>query len=73
MNEAIENCDYQQEKRVYAPHVTLMRKCVNPLTSQVAGQIDFSIPWFINEFVLVESHSDKQGVNYQVIEKYPLS
>ena len=66
---AIENCGYQQEKRAYAPHVTLMRKCVNP----AADQIDFSIPWFIDEFVLVESITYKEGVSYQVIEKYSLS
>ncbi len=65
---AIENCAYQQEKRAYAPHVTLMRKCANP----GPRQIDFSIPWFIDEFVLVESVTQQHGVDYQVIEKYPL-
>ncbi len=74
---ALENCGYQTEKRIFSPHVTLKRKCVSPLTNQItrqiADQIDFSIPWLVNEFVLVESLSGKQGVNYQVIEKYPLS
>ena len=74
---ALENCGYQSEKRVFSPHVTLMRKYLIPFGNQMgnqsAEQIDFSITWLVNEFVLVESHSDKQGVNYQVIEKYPLS
>jgi len=70
---ALENCGYQTEKRLFSPHATLKRKCVNPLTKQIADQIYFSIPWFVSEFVLVESLSDKQGVNYKVIEKYPLS
>ncbi len=74
---AIENCGYQSEKRVFSPHVTLMRKYVSPfgnqMGNQVAEQIDFSIPWRVEEFVLIESITYKEGVNYQVIEKYPLS
>ena len=66
---ALANCSYQTEKRIFSPHVTLKRKCVSPL----ANQVGFTIPWLVNEFVLVESLIDKQGVNYQVIEKYPLS
>ena len=65
---AIGHCAYQQEKRVYAPHVTLKRKCVNP----GANPMDFSIPWFVDEFVLVESVTHPSGVEYRVIEKYPL-
>ncbi len=65
----IEKCGYADEKRAYAPHLTLMKKCVNPVTDQS----HFSIPWFIDEFVLLESCIDKDGVNYQLIEKYPLS
>lgn len=66
---AIEHCAYQQEKRVYAPHVTLKRKCLNP----GANQMDFSIPWMVDEFVLVESVTHPSGVEYRVIEKYPLT
>ena len=74
---ALERCGYQSENRVFTPHLTLMRKYQGPLRNQMAKQsaeqVDFSIPWFVNEFVLVESDTDKQGVIYQVIEKYPLS
>ena len=74
---ALESCGYQSENRVFTPHVTLMRKYLGhpgkQSANQSADQIDFSIPWSVNEFVLVESHTDKQGVIYQVIEKYPLS
>lgn len=66
---ALENCGYQPEKRDFTPHVTLLRKCTSP----VPDQQGFSIPWRVNEFVLVESCMDRHGVNYQVIEKYPLS
>ena len=74
---ALERCGYQSENRVFSPHLTLMRKYMSPpgnqTDSQIVDQIDLSIPWSVNEFVLVESHTDKRGVIYQVIEKYPLS
>lgn len=66
---AIAECGYQFETRPYAAHVTLMRKCVKP----VPAPADFSIPWQVNSFVLVESIAAAHGVTYQVIEKYPLS
>ncbi|MFV9616441.1 MAG: RNA 2',3'-cyclic phosphodiesterase [Gammaproteobacteria bacterium] len=70
---ALESCGYQSENRPFTPHLTLMRKYQGHLSNLIVDQIDFSIPWSVNEFVLVESHTDKQGVIYQVIEKYPLS
>ena len=66
---AFENCGFHSDTRAFSPHVTLMRKCSKPDTTQ----IEFSLPWRIEEFVLVESITYKEGVNYQVIEKYPLS
>lgn len=68
LGEALSECGYQQEKRPYNPHVSLMRKCARPvLTLQ-----NFSIRWPVDEFVLVQSIQDAAGVNYQVIERYPL-
>lgn len=69
LGSAIEGCGYHCEERAYTPHVTLMRK----YNGQVPEQIEFSIPWHIEDFVLVESVNCKQGVSYQVIEKYPLT
>ena len=66
---SLANCDYQNESREYKPHITLMRKCVTSVNSAE----DFVIPWFVDKFSLIESISDSHGVNYQVIEKYPLA
>jgi 2'-5' RNA ligase len=66
---AIENCGYRPEKNVFIPHVTLMKKYVKPMSVQ----IDFSIQWPVDDFALVESRSDNNGVKYRVIEKYSLS
>jgi 2'-5' RNA ligase len=45
-----------------------MRKCARPK----AVQNELTIPWSANEFVLVESIQTESGVDYQVIEHYPL-
>jgi len=70
---AIEKCGFKSESRVYTPHVTLLRKCNKPGPASTFDQADFSIPWQVEDFVLVESVPDERGVNYQVIENYPLS
>lgn len=65
---AIEGCGFVSDKRAYTPHVTLMRKCVHSALKYE----DFSIPWTVDEFVLVESVQDEAGVNYRVLERYSL-
>jgi RNA 2',3'-cyclic 3'-phosphodiesterase len=66
---SLARCDYKSESREYKPHVTLIRKCMAPVNTTK----DFIIPWLVDEFVLVESISGPGGVNYKVIEKYPLA
>jgi len=68
LGESLVNCGYQIESRPYKPHVTLARKCATPINSIQ----DFVIPWFVEEFALIESIPVSRGVSYQVIEKYPL-
>ncbi len=68
LGQALSTCGYQCDRRPFSPHITLMRKCVKP----VVHQSEISIPWRIDEFVLVESVQDKTGVSYQVLEKYSL-
>jgi len=68
LGDALSSCGYECEKRPYRPHVTLKRECTK---NNLEGQL-FSIPWTISEFVLVESVAGESGVNYQVLERYPL-
>ncbi|MCK4706734.1 MAG: RNA 2',3'-cyclic phosphodiesterase [Gammaproteobacteria bacterium] len=65
---ALEGCGFKVDTRPFMPHVTLLKKYIG----QVPERIDFSIPWQVEEFVMVESVPSEQGVNYQVVEKYPL-
>jgi 2'-5' RNA ligase len=69
LGESLADCGYHIDPRQYAPHVSLMRKCMNPPNTNKG----FLIPWLVDEFVLVESVSAPDGVHYQVIEKYPLA
>lgn len=68
LGEALSTCAYEPENRSFTPHVTLMRKCIKPEVEQP----DFTIPWLVNEFVLVESLPHASGVDYRVVERYPL-
>ena len=63
---ALSSCDYQIDKRPYAPHVTLMRKLNKP------GIFEGFQPiwWRVNEFVLVESVSVDGGMEYRVVKRY---
>ncbi len=66
---ALTGCDYQVDSRHYQPHVTLKRKLAKMAP---VADLRFSIPWPVDEFVLVESVPAEKGVDYRVIEKYPL-
>lgn len=61
-------CGYQPEKRPYHPHVTVARK-IGPVTG--SGQFE-PIPWMVTEFSLIEVQQIENGVQYRVVENYPL-
>ncbi len=68
LGKALSPCGYKSETRQYNPHVSLMRKCARPKVVQH----QLTIPWSADEFVLVESIQTESGVEYRVIEHYPL-
>jgi len=55
------------DDRPYTPHVTLARKAQANPTIRLE-----SICWPASSFVLVESVSTSRGVDYQVLESWPL-
>lgn len=65
---SLAECDFQVEHRVYAPHMTLMRKLPKPEELKKTN----SVRWNVHEFVLVESLSIEGGVRYEVRERYAL-
>ena len=68
LGQRLELCDYQPEKRHYNPHVTVARKI-----GSIADHASFApIAWKVTEFSLVEVRQIENGVQYRVIESFPL-
>ncbi|MFT6909302.1 MAG: 2'-5' RNA ligase [Oleiphilaceae bacterium] len=63
----IRDCGVQLDSRPYTEHVTLARK-VQPNPTTILA----SICWHAISFALVESVSTARGVDYQVLESWPL-
>jgi len=68
LGQRLQLCDYQPEKRHYNPHVTVARKI-----GTIADSASFApIAWQVTEFSLVEVRQVENGVQYRVIESFPL-
>ncbi|NOQ87690.1 MAG: RNA 2',3'-cyclic phosphodiesterase [Gammaproteobacteria bacterium] len=66
LGKALSVCDFHSDHRPYSPHVSLLRN----YKGRSIDYPEFSIKWHVDEFVLVESCSAADGVNYKVIERY---
>lgn len=62
-------CDYIPETRPYRPHVTVARKLVDPPPPMAFD----AVGWKVDNFVLLESRGAENGVEYRVVETYPLA
>jgi 2'-5' RNA ligase len=61
-------CDYLPEKHHYNPHVTVARKI-----GTIADSASFApVAWKVEAFSLVEVRQVENGVQYRVIETFPL-
>lgn len=69
---SIKKCVKQQElktdKRHYKPHVTIARK----VKQIIVPKETFHILWQVTSFVLVVSKSTESGVEYEVLQEWPL-
>ena len=62
-------CGFEPEKRPFRPHVTVLRKYrASPPKPEFEP-----IRWPVGDFSLVESRSGENGVQYRVLETYPLT
>lgn len=67
VNEGVEACGFDVDKRPFKAHLTLMRK--------VKYLRDFPIKpitWQVNSFCLVQSHTWPEGVQYEVIRRWQM-
>jgi 2'-5' RNA ligase len=61
-------CGYQAETRPYHPHVTVARK-----TTYIDSEASFAaLIWQVSEFALIEVQAVSNGVQYRVVETWPL-
>ena len=68
LGQRLQRCDYQPGVRNYNPHVTVARKI-----GAIADSANFKpIAWKATEFSLVEVRQIENGVQYRVIESFPL-
>ena len=69
MGQVVRKCltGYQQKKLV--PHVTLFRKAIQLPQKE---SID-NISWKVESFILVESKTYAEGVQYRVLQQWPLN
>ncbi len=63
----VSSFDHPIDERSYKPHVTLIRKVKQSVQAQFEPII-----WNSNAFCLVESCSSSGGVDYRVIQEWPL-
>ncbi len=63
------DCGFHAEKRHYNPHVSMIRKLQRLPDNSDAESID----WQVKDFVLIESVSVKEGVRYDILDRYPLN
>ena len=68
LGEQLTFCGFPSEDRSYRPHVTLARK----VGAAASFQLTDNIPWRVNEFVLVVSHTDGRVPRYQPIARFTI-
>jgi 2'-5' RNA ligase len=70
LGERLTRCGFTPERRAFAPHVTLARKCPGKLVQALEPMTP--IPWTAAGFVLVESLSVARPPRYKVLHSWPL-
>lgn len=61
-------CGFSPEDRPFNPHVSIARN----LRREPAPIVFNGLDWRVDSFVLVESRSDTEGVEYRVIDEFAL-
>jgi RNA 2',3'-cyclic 3'-phosphodiesterase len=69
LSEWLESIGFTLERRAFAPHATILRKC----TGKVATASIETIRWAVDAYVLVQSTPDLEGSRYEVIGRFSLA
>ncbi|MBK7081478.1 MAG: RNA 2',3'-cyclic phosphodiesterase [Betaproteobacteria bacterium] len=69
LGERLGEAGLRVERRAFRPHVTIVRRCSQPL----AGELPAPIRWAIDMLTLVTSELRVDGPRYAVVERWPLA
>lgn len=68
LSEGLSHCGYRPDPRPFAAHLTLFRKAQpSKLNMEISP-----VQWRVEAFCLVESKTYPRGVQYHVLQRYPL-
>jgi len=68
LGERLHACGYRPETRPYHPHITVARKA-GPIEE---APLRAPVWWRVDSFALIEVRSIAEGVQYRVVESWPL-
>ncbi len=66
---ALAACNFIPEARPYRPHITLARNVKNYSAERIISPVN----WKVEDFSLVESRTEAEGVRYYVLDSWALS
>ena len=69
LNSGLKSCGFRPDVRPFSAHVTLFRKAIPATSNTNITPLD----WPIDHFCLVESKTHPQGVQYLVLQCFPLN
>ena len=77
LRERLASAGFPTDARPYRAHVTLIRERRRGsrregLVTEGATAHPVSIPWRVDEFALVRSHTGARGSRYEVLQRWPL-
>lgn len=70
LHRRLESCGFTPERRSFHAHITLARKFPGPATAESPAE---PLCWHLDQIVLVESVTEKGGVHYEVLRRWPAS
>ena len=66
LNAGMSGCGFVPEERPFHPHLTILRKVRRQSPQEIPA-----IHWHVDDFVLVQSDTRPDGVQYSVIDRWP--
>ena len=68
LNRISHELGFHTEERRYRPHISLLRN-----SHSETGRTIKPVQWKVNRYCLIESRQKRNGVEYKVIEEFPLA